>query len=128
MTYLEHHGVKGQRWGVRKDPNKNYSDTQYKRDQSLYGRRAANRINKRMNEGYDYMGARHKEVVRRDKIAKGKRIAKKTAAIAGVVTIGTILAKPDVAAKILPVGKDKVMKARNAIVDFNNILSIGSLF
>lgn len=86
--YLEHHGVKGQRWGVRryqnedgtltslgkrKIRNENYSDKQYNDDVNMYSRGAAKRINARMNEGMHVSRARSPEV---DRIAATRRNAK----------------------------------------------------
>lgn len=62
-TYLEHHGVKGMKWGVRHD-NPNYSAEQRKRDKSVYGRSGVRRINKRMNKGDSILAARSKEASR----------------------------------------------------------------
>ena len=78
-TNLEHHGIKGQHWGVRRFQNadgtrteagkkrarnENYSDQQYARDKQVYGTLAAKRINKNMNEGDMISTARSKEASR----------------------------------------------------------------
>lgn len=62
---LQHHGVKGMKWGVRKDrkhgsgrdtPNKNYSAAMRKSD-SVYGENNVKRINRKMNEGKSHKRA-----------------------------------------------------------------------
>lgn len=56
--YIEHFGIKGMKWGVRKkqseSKNKNY--TSYKRynDYVKYGNRGVKRINRSMNKGKTY--------------------------------------------------------------------------
>lgn len=87
--FLMHHGVKGMRWGVRKDrKNQNYSYQQRTRDRKLYGHGAEKRINKRMNNGESIQSARHNEVVRKDRKKKAKRVTANVAA-AAVVTGGS---------------------------------------
>ena len=49
QDYLMHHGVKGMKWGVRKDPNPNYSSEQQRRDYQVYGKSGVRRINRNMN-------------------------------------------------------------------------------
>lgn len=66
---LEHYGVKGMRWGHRKNNyNKNYTYSQRRQDQSTYGRRGEKRINKEMNRGAKIKAARSYEKTRRDKV------------------------------------------------------------
>lgn len=80
-SYLEHYGVKGMKWGIRKASlkvgnaianrnkpkkqldkrNKNYGSTNYSRDMALYGRGGAERINKRLNKGQTLKQARRRE-------------------------------------------------------------------
>lgn len=82
--YLIHYGVKGMKWGVRKEPqNSSYSEKQRKRDREVYGRGGVKRINKSMNEGSSISGARSKEAARINK-------ARRTATVAGQVgaTVG----------------------------------------
>ena len=78
MAYLMHHGIKGQRWGVRRFQNEDgsytsagkrrraekYSDEQYNRDKRVYGRFGANRINRRMLKGESISSARSAEASR----------------------------------------------------------------
>lgn len=101
---LYHHGIKGQKWGVRRFQNpdgtrtsagkkreasdrkaENYSSQQRKRDQKIYGKGAEKRINKRMLEGESVQSARHNEVERKARIDNGKKIAKTVAKGALVV-------------------------------------------
>ena len=58
--------------------NENYSDAQRKQDEKFYGKKAVDRINKRMNDGENLLTARHQEVVRKDKIENGKKVVKRT--------------------------------------------------
>lgn len=75
--YLEHYGVKGMRWGVRRvknrisnyrssqkklnEPNKRYSEANREKDRYLLGRSGVKRINKRLNKGYSYKKAIRRE-------------------------------------------------------------------
>lgn len=91
--YLVHYGVKGMKWGIRRNRdsggssknthNKDYTDKQRKNDRAFYGNRGEKRINKKLNEGYGLRGARHFEVERKERSekrkAKVKRIARKGA-------------------------------------------------
>ena len=86
-----HHGVKGQKWGVRRYQNEDgsltdagkkkygvdeagseYNDTQYLRDKGFYGRNAANRINKNMIKGSSIDAERRRES---DRLHKWKTAA-----------------------------------------------------
>lgn len=84
---LRHHGVKGMRWGIRKDRKRNpeYSSKQRTRDRKLYGRGAEKRINRRMNNGESIQSARHNEVVKKNR----KRKLKSVAAVAGSAAVAT---------------------------------------
>ena len=96
---LYHHGIKGQKWGVRRYQNadgtrtsagraqqaKNYSAQQRQRDRKIYGSGAEHRINKRMLNGESIQSARHNEVERKARIDSGKKIAKTVAKSALVV-------------------------------------------
>ena len=96
---LYHHGVKGQKWGVRRFQNRdgtstsagkkrradNYSDEQRKRDSRVYSKGASKRINKRMLNGESVSGARSAEA---DRISRYRKAAG-TAGTVGKV-IGTV--------------------------------------
>lgn len=93
-TELQHYGVKGMRWGVRRDRNrvnKSYSAKQRKQDRAFYGKGGEKRINKKLNDGHGLRGARHYEAERKEKNEKRKRIAKKGAKkVASLLsTVGT---------------------------------------
>ena len=81
-----HYGVKGMKWGVRKErQNPSYSEAQRKRDLDVYGRGGVKRINRSMNRGSSISGARSKEAARINQ-------ARRKAQIAGQVgnTVGQI--------------------------------------
>lgn len=96
---LSHHGIKGQKWGVRRFRNsdgsltpagkkryaENYSEQQRLRDRKIYGAGAEKRIEKRMLKGESIQSARHDEVTRKARIESGKAIAKTAAKGALVV-------------------------------------------
>lgn len=102
--YLVHHGIKGQKWGVRRYRNEdgsltqagrnryneNYTEKQRLQDLKMYGRGAEKRINRAMNEGLSVRGARSLEA---DRINRARRKATKSgqyAAIAGKAVGGTL--------------------------------------
>ena len=103
MNELYHYGVKGMKWGIRRDRkpsssyNKNYTEKQRKSDRTFYGQGAEKRINKRLNKGHGLKSARHIEVQRRDKREARKKTAKKIArkglraAGRALTTIGSML-------------------------------------
>lgn len=104
-SYLAHHGIKGQRWGVRRFQNEdgtytakgrnrrneNYSDKQYGRDKQVYGTLGARRINRNMNKGDMISTARSKEAERINKFREAGKYAGKVSSVAvGVATyLGT---------------------------------------
>lgn len=85
--FLAHYGVKGMRWGKRKQ-HENYEDNQVKRDVQVYGKRGAKRINKQLHDGASISVARGDEKTRRDAVmGKNKYVrqgGKAAAAIGGV--------------------------------------------
>lgn len=88
--YLAHHGVKGMKWGRRRDRNPNYTDQQVKRDKQIYGNRGTKRINKALNKGDQISVARGAEKTRRDKVLnRNKYVREVGKGVAGIVTGGT---------------------------------------
>ena len=108
---LYHHGIKGQRWGIRRFQNEdgtltaagkkryaeNYSEEQRIRDRKIYGKGAERRINDRMLKGESIQSARHNEVVRKQRIESAKSIGKTAAkaalAIGGGIAVSKYLQK-----------------------------------
>lgn len=108
---LQHWGIKGMKWGVRRYQNEdgtlteagkkryseNYSSQQRIRDKKIYGEGAVNRINKRMLKGESIQSARHNEVVRKDRVTKAKKLGKTAAksalVVGGAAAVATILKK-----------------------------------
>lgn len=127
---LYHHGIKGQKWGVRRYQNEdgsltavgkkryadNYTDSQRKRDEKLYGRRAVDRINKRMLEGESIQSARHNEVVRKENAEKAKNTVKNVAKV-GV----PIAASVSIAALIKKYGSDSVF----SVISQSDLINLG---
>ena len=73
---LSHHGVKGMKWGVRKNNyNSKYSSEQRLRDRTVYGSGGVRRINKSMNKGHSISSARSKEASRINSARNRARIA-----------------------------------------------------
>ena len=52
---FDHYGVKGMRWGRRKQRASGYTDKQYAQDTAMYSKRGARRINKRIQGGDKWM-------------------------------------------------------------------------
>ena len=94
---LYHHGVKGMKWGVRKEPqNASYSDAQRKRDLDVYGRGGVKRINRSMNDGSSISGARSKEAARINAARRKAQVAGKVGNTVGQVggaVAGLVLSK-----------------------------------
>ena len=80
---IYHFGVKGMKWGVRKERAKNYSEAQYKRDKVMYGTRGANRINRSMHKGHNVSGARSKEVEKHNRAVRNSTTAGVIGRVAG---------------------------------------------
>ena len=103
---LYHHGVKGMKWGVRKDRgslsgggskwNSNYSETQRTRDRAIYGRGGVRRINKSMNNGQTVSGARSIEAARINSARRKAQVAGQAGATVGQIggaVAGLVLSK-----------------------------------
>lgn len=109
--YLMHHGIKGQKWGVRRFQNANGSLTsagkkrsgsksdykstkEYQRDRKDFGRRGANRIAKNQAKGMDRKAARYYEQDRRKYGERGaRRIYKKSNGKAGYTRDHAVIAE-----------------------------------
>lgn len=119
---LRHHGVKGMRWGVRKERKRNpeYSSKQRIRDRKLYGHGAERRINRRMNNGESVQSARHNEVVKKNRKRKAKKVAAAvgSAAVAtgGAMAIHSILKKYGVNPGMVSNLTEHAVKIGNSII------------
>lgn len=71
--------------------NDNYTEQQRQRDRKIYGQRAVNRINRRMNEGESIQSARHDEVANRKYAEAGKNILKKMVQSALLIGSGMLI-------------------------------------
>ena len=89
LSELDHHGVKGMKWGVRKDrnaPNPDYTKQQRKRDVQAYGKRGSKKINRRMNQGDKISVARGYEKNRRDKVTGKSKYVRQVGKLGGGAT------------------------------------------
>lgn len=91
VEFLKHYGVKGMKWGVRKDraKNPNYTEQQRKRDRQIYGRYGESRINRRMNKGDTVTNARGREVTRRNKTMNRNKYLRPVGKAAGTAAGAT---------------------------------------
>lgn len=94
----------------------NYSAQQRQRDEKIYGKKAVERINKRMLDGESIQSARHNEVVRKDRVTKAKNVAKNTAKVA--VPVAATVA---VAAVLKKYGPDSALNA----IDTEDVVRLG---
>lgn len=125
MVYLAHHGIKNQRWGVRRFQNEDgtlteagkdrYSDKQRKRDERIYGKKAAEQIGKRISNGEGVQSARHVEVVKKHRKEKVKETAgqilaplKATAIAAAGAAVLALATNPQFRQQAIRKGKDAV--------------------
>lgn len=94
--YLAHHGIKGQKWGVRRFQNDDgtlteagkdrYSKEQFKRDAAIYGRGGARRIRKDVEKrGISVSGARSKESDRINAARSRAKVAGQVGSTAGAL-------------------------------------------
>lgn len=84
---LRHYGIKGMKWGVRKeeDYHSDYSKEQRDRDKAVYGRGGVKRINKNMKKGDKISTARSKEADRINNARKSARVAGQVGATVGAI-------------------------------------------
>lgn len=86
---FDHHGVKGMRWGRRKQRASGYTDKQYAQDTAIYSKSGARRINKRIrDQGYGVKGARSQEKTLHDAAVKNSKIGKQAGKGVGMVLGG----------------------------------------
>lgn len=128
---LRHYGVKGMKWGVRKNRNPNYTEKQRQRDRQFYGKGGERRINSKLNKGYGIQSARNYESDRlhraRNKAQSSASIGRMVGGVAGAV-VGA--ASP----KIINVGSkhlanavaNKNLKAAFAITKVNKMIQENS--
>lgn len=98
---LYHHGILGQKWGVRRFQNtdgsltpegrKRYSVSQERRDRSVYGRGGAGRIKKDvLNNGLSVSEARSFEADRINRARKTSRVSGQVGAAVGTIGGGLV--------------------------------------
>lgn len=86
LNELEHYGVLGMKWGVRKDGKPQgyqYGKNQRKRDKQVYGKRGSKRIEKRLKKGDSISIARGEEAKRRDKITGRNKYTRQVGKLVG---------------------------------------------
>lgn len=94
----------------------NYTAQQRQRDEKIYGKKAVERINKRMLDGESIQSARHNEVVRKDQKTKVKNVAASAAKVA--VPVAATVATTALLKKY---GPDSVLRA----IDTEDVIRMG---
>ena len=133
-TELYHHGILGQKWGIRRYQNedgtltpegeeryRNYSKKQRAQDRQMYSRGAERRIEKAINRGEGLKGARSREA---DRIEKYRQSARTNAKIGKVV--GTVAGVAGVALGTYAINKVLGSPFADADLAVYRSLSIGS--
>lgn len=112
-TELAHYGVKGMKWGVRRDhddsPNARYSEKARANDKSGFGSRGVKRINRRMNSGDSYNKAMSKEL--------GRQLATTAAISLGSTAVAMALVNPQTYVNISKVQAHVQTRAGRALAD-----------
>lgn len=80
---IYHFGVKGMKWGVRKQRASGYSESAYNADKAKHGTRGANRINKSVMQGHSLRKAQELEKERHRSVAGTAALLSYGGAIAG---------------------------------------------
>lgn len=82
---LQHYGVPGMKWGVRRNNSRNpdYSNNQRRRDRQIYGRGGERRINRKLNRGDNISLARGDEKTRRDRVMGNNKYARQAGKVVG---------------------------------------------
>ena len=80
---IYHFGVKGMKWGVRKQRASGYSESEYNADKAKHGTRGANRINKSVAQGHSLRKAQELEKERHRSVDGTAALLSYGGAIAG---------------------------------------------